>query len=118
VGVWCVATFLCSVGPELCTPTHPGFQEFFLMAMNSKKKLTSTEACVILGRSLRTVQHLCKTGKLKAKKVGPLGRQSWEIWMDGDSYGSRKVGRSASGKKTPAVKGGVQGKNRKSRTGR
>jgi len=96
------------------------------MAMNSKKKMTSTEVCVILGRSLRTVQHLCKTGKLKAKKVGPLGRQSWEIWMDGHSYGSRKVVNNsnggtrspASGKKTPAVKGSVQGKNRKSRTGR
>lgn len=96
------------------------------MAMNSKKKMTSTEVCVILGRSLRTVQHLCKTGKLRAKKVGPIGRQSWEIWMDGDSYGSRKVGSSSdggtrsssSGKKTPAVKGGVQGKNRKGRTGR
>lgn len=92
----------------------------------TKKKMTSTEVCVILGRSLRTVQHLCKTGKLKAKKVGPLGRQSWEIWMDGDSYGSRKVGNSTdgrargcpSGKKAQAVKGGLQGKNRKGRTGR
>ena len=91
----------------------------------TKKKMTSTEVCVILGRSLRTVQHLCKTGKLKAKKVGPLGRQSWEIWMDGDSYGSRKVvsnsdGRTRSGpsgKKAQAVKGSFQGKNRKGRTG-
>ena len=97
------------------------------MAMKiTKKKMTSTEVCVILGRSLRTVQHLCKTGKLKAKKVGPLGRQSWEIWMDGDSYGGRKVGNSAdgrtrsgsSGKKAQAVKGNFQGKNRKGRTGR
>lgn len=98
------------------------------MAMNSKKKMTSTEVCVILGRSLRTVQHLCKTGKLKAKKVGPLGRQSWEIWMDGgDVYGTgRKVvsgsdggARSGpSGKKAQAVKGNFQGKNRKGRTGR
>jgi hypothetical protein len=98
------------------------------MAMNSKKKLTSTEVCVILGRSLRTVQHLCKTGKLKAKKVGPLGRQSWEIWMDsGDVYSTgRKVVSSAngrtrggsSGKKTTPSKGDFLRQKRKGSSGR
>ena len=99
------------------------------MAMKiTKKKMTSTEVCVILGRSLRTVQHLCKTGKLKAKKVGPLGRQSWEIWMDGgDVYGTgRKVGSGpdgrarsgSSGKKTATGKGHILRKKRKGGSGR
>jgi hypothetical protein len=110
------------------TPTIPVIRSFFMAMKITKKKMTSTEVCVILGRSLRTVQHLCKTGKLKAKKVGPLGRQSWEIWMDGgDVYGTgRKVvsgsdGRTrggSSGKKTATGKGHILGKKRKSGSGR
>lgn len=93
-----------------------------------KKVLNTIEAGELLGVGIRQVQYLCKTGKLKAKKIGPVNRQMWEIYMDGSDVHStgRKVvsnsdGRTrsgSSGKKTPSGKGDFLGKKRKGSTGR